>query len=101
MYVMTSQVSLCNPSLLVWLIGHANEATAVVEGVEMTVLVDIGSQISTHTKEFCSEFGLNILPLGGLLHLKGTGGIMILYKGYIEANLTIPGSPSIMRMCYF
>ena len=37
--------------------------------------------------------GLEILPLrnliGDVLHLEGKG-ILILYKGYIEANLTIP-----------
>ena len=28
-----------------------------------------------------------------MLHLKGIGGIFILYKGYVEANLTIPDLP--------
>ena len=54
-------------------------------------LVHTGSQVSTLTEGFSSEFGLRNLPLGDLLHLKGTGGIAILYKGYIEANLIIPG----------
>ena len=29
-----------NPDPLVWLLGHADEAMVVVEGVEMMVLVD-------------------------------------------------------------
>ena len=41
--------------------------------------------------------GLRIFPLrkfiGDMLHLKGTGGILMLYKGYMEASLTIPDSP--------
>ena len=59
----------------------------------MTALVDTGSQVSTLTEGFCLEFGLRILPLRGCLHLKGTGGILIPYKGYVEANLIIPGLP--------
>ena len=42
-----------------------NEAMAVVEGVEMTALVDTGSQISALTERFCTEIGLRILSLGG------------------------------------
>ena len=56
-------------------------------------LMDTGSQISALTKGLCSEFGLRILPFGGLLHLKGTEGIVIPFKGYIEAKLTVPGLP--------
>ena len=81
-----------NPSPLVWLTCHANKATVAVEGVEMMALVDTGSQISALTEGFCSGFGLS-LPLGSLVHLKGTGSVSIPYKGYMEANLTIPGLP--------
>ena len=48
-----------SPSPLVWLIGHANEAMAVVEGVEMMALVDTRSKVSTLTEGFCSEFWLS------------------------------------------
>ena len=41
----------------------------------------------------CLEFGLTIVPLMGLLHLEGTGGISFPYKGYIKANLIIPVLP--------
>ena len=60
----------------------------------MKALVDTGSQISVLTEGFCTEMGLRILSLRnlmkGVLHLKGIGGISILYKGNVEANLTIP-----------
>ena len=63
----------------------------------MMALVDTESQISALTEGFCTEMGLGILPLrnliGGVLCLKGMGGISIPYKGYIEANLTIPDLP--------
>ena len=57
----------CSPS--VWLIGHASEAMVM----EMTALVDTGSQISALTEGSCSDFGLRILSLGGLVHLEGIG----------------------------
>ena len=82
-----------NPSSVVLLIGHANVAADVVEVVETVALVDIWFQIPALTKGFCTEFGLRIFPLRGLLHLKGTGGVPIPYKGYIDVNLTIPGLP--------
>ena len=48
---------------LVHLLGHANETRVVVEGVEITALVDTGSQISALTEGFCTETGLRILLL--------------------------------------
>ena len=42
-----------NPSSMVWLIGHANGAAVVVEGMNMMALVDTVSQISALTKGFC------------------------------------------------
>ena len=62
----------------------------VVEGM---ALVNTGSEVFTPIEEFCLEFGLTILPLECLLHLKGTGGISFPYKAYLEANLIIPGLP--------
>ena len=79
---------------LVHLLGHATETKVVVEGVETMALVDTEFQISSLTEEFCTDIGLKILPLRnlirGVLHLKRTGDILILYKGYVWANLTIP-----------
>ena len=61
-----------NPDPLVWLLGHANEAMIVVEGVEILTLVDTGSAL---TEGYSTEMGLRILPprnlIGGVLHLKG------------------------------
>ena len=86
-----------NHDPLVWLLGHANKAKFVVDGLEAMTLVDAESQISALTEGFSTEMGLMILPLrnliGGVLHLKGMGGILIPYIGYIEANLTIPDLP--------
>ena len=60
-------------------------------------LVDTGSQISAFIEGVYTEMGLRILPLrhfiGDVLHLEGMRGILIQYKGYVEANLTIPDLP--------
>ena len=78
---------------LVWLLGHANNAMAVVEGGE-----DDGSgryQVSN----VCPHQGIlcrNPLTeeLGkGCVASQGDGGISITYKGYVETNLTIPDIP--------
>ena len=59
----------------------------------MTAPVDTESQISALTEGSCNERGLRILHLrnlmGGVLHLEGTRGVTIPYKGYVVANLTI------------
>ena len=69
----------------------------VVVGVERKAVVGTQSQISALTEGFYTEMGFRIHPLKnlirGVLSLEGIGGILILYKGYIEANLTIPDLP--------
>ena len=61
------------------LLGYAREVRVVVEGTEITALVDTGSQITAFTKGFCIERGLKILPLRNLMkgmsHLKGMGAL--------------------------
>ena len=60
-------------------------------------LVNTGSKILALTAGFCTEVGLRILPLrnliGGVLHLNWDGGVLILYRGYAEDNLSIPYLP--------
>ena len=66
-----------SPKPLVYLLGCANEARIVVEGMEMTDLVDTGSQTTALTEGFCNERGLQIPPLRnlmkGVLHPEGIG----------------------------
>ena len=81
-----------NPHLLVQLLGCANEFRVVVEEVEMTALVDTGSQMSALTEGFCTETGLRILPLrnlvGAVLHLE-------------EVEVFQYCTEDTWRMCYF
>ena len=57
----------------------------------MAPLVDLGAQVSNISAQLCEELGLKIQPLGRLLELEGTGGTTILYLGFVEVNLPIPG----------
>ena len=89
-----------NHSSLVWLYCHSNEATVVVERVKMMMLVDTGSQVTTLIEGFSLEFGLKILPLGGLLHLKGTGVFQSHTRDILSLTLLYQVYPGIMRTCY-
>ena len=90
-----------NHDPMVWLIDCTNEAAVVVKGVEMMPLVDTGSQISAHTEGFCTEFGLRILPLKGLLHLKGQGMFKYCTKDTYRLTSLFQVYPGIMKMCNF
>ena len=69
------------------LVGCTNEAPVVIDGREVTALVDLGAQVSNISAQLCKELGLEIQPLGQLLELEGTGGAAIPYLGFVEVNL--------------
>ena len=73
------------------LVGHANEVPVVMDGHEVTALVDLGAQVSNISAQLCKELGLKIQPLGWLLELEGTGGAAIPYLRFVEVNLQILG----------
>ena len=60
------------------MVGCANEASVVIDGREVTALVDSGAQVSNISVQLCEELDLEIQPLGQLLDLEGTGGTAIL-----------------------
>ena len=76
---------------MVQLVGCVNEAPVVMDGREVSALVDSGAQVSTISALFCEELGLEVQPLGQLLELEGTGGAAIPYLRFVEVNLQIPG----------
>ena len=71
--------------------GHAYEVPVVIDGCEVTALVDLGAQVSNISAQLCEELGLKIQPLGQLLEFEGTGGAAIPYLRFVEVNLQIPG----------
>ena len=84
-------ISFLNPDPVARLVGWANEAPVVLDGYEVTALVDSGAQVSNISAQLGEELGLKIQPLGQLLELEGTGGAAIPYLGFVEVNLQIPG----------
>ena len=73
------------------LVGCSNEAPVIVDGQEMTALIDLGTQVSGASSQFCKELALQTQPLDQLLEIKGMGGAAIPYLGFIKVNLQIPG----------
>ena len=63
----------------------------IVNGQEMTTLLDLGAEISSVSFQFCEDLALQIQPLDQLLELEGTRGATIPYLGFVEVNLQIPG----------
>ena len=79
-----------NPDPLVRLIGEANEAPAIVEGVSITSLVDSGPCMSAMVKSFAEELQLEIKPLKTILDIEATGDGSVPYHGYVECHLQLP-----------
>ena len=73
------------------MVGHANEASVVVDSQEVTALVDLVAQVSNISAQLCKELDLKIQPLGWLLELEGTGGAAISYLRFVEVTLQIQG----------
>ena len=80
-----------NPDPVANLVGCANEVSVVIDGREVTALVDSGAQVSNISVQLCEELDLKIQPLGQLLELEGTGGAAIPYLRFVEVNLQILG----------
>ena len=73
------------------LVGHANKEPVVIDGCEVTALIDLGAQVSNISVQLCEDLDLEIQPLGQLLELEGTGGATIPYLRFVEVNLHILG----------
>ena len=84
-----------NPDPLVRLIGEANEAPAIVEGISITSLVDSGACMSAMVKSFAKELQLEIKLLKTILDIEGTGGGTVPYHGYVECRLQLPANKEI------
>ena len=80
-----------NPDPVACLVGHGNEVPVVVDGREVTALIDLGAQVSNISMQLCKDLDLKIQPLGQLLELEGTGGAAIPYLRFVEVNLQILG----------
>ena len=84
-----------NPDPLVRLIGDANEAPAIVEGVPITSLVDSGACMLAMVKSFAKELRLEIKPLKTILDIEGRGGGTEPYYGYVECSFKVTSNREI------
>ena len=80
-------VPFLNPDPITHLVGGSNKAPVIVDGQELTTLIDLGAQDSSVNSQFCEDLTLQIQPLGQLLELEGTRGSAIPYLGFMEVNL--------------
>ena len=80
-----------SPDPIAHSVEHSNEAPVIMDGQKTTALIDSGAQVSSISSQFCEDVTLQILPLGRLLELEGTGGSAVPYLRYVEVNLQIPG----------
>ena len=51
----------------------SNEAPVIIDGQEVTAMIDLGAQVLSISAQFCRELALQIQPLGWLLELEGMG----------------------------
>ena len=87
----TPAVPFLNPDPIAHLVGQSNEVPVIDEGQKVTMLINSGTQVSSVSSGLCEQMALTIHSLDQLLELEGSGGSAILYLGYVEVNLQIPG----------
>ena len=66
-------VPFLNPDPIACLVGCFNEAPVIIDGQEVTALIDSGTQVLNISAQFCKELTLQIQLLGQLLELEGMG----------------------------
>ena len=83
-----------NPNPWVRILGRANETEIEIDGKISKALIDSGAMISMTSKGYCGEHGYEIQPLDQLIPIKDSGGADVLYLGYVEVRMHIPGISS-------
>ena len=80
-------------NLIDQLVGPAYETPVKINGNSSMALLDSGSQVSTVSEEFFKNQlgGVELKPLNDLLRVEVAGGSRLLYLGYIEVDLELPG----------
>ena len=73
------------------MIGPANEATVVVDDHEYPALIDSVTQLTQMSLSLVKTLGLPMYALNTIIEAEPMGGGSIVYFGYMEARLKIPG----------
>ena len=84
------------------IVGPANEAEVIIEGIHCQCLVDTGSMVSTVSETFLKEkLSHPTLPLGDLLKVHGPSGKTLPYSGYVEMSVAVPLKNSVLKLGHF
>ena len=79
-----------NPDLSGQLVGEANESKVIVEGQDTRALLDSGSQLPAISWTWVKKLNLELKQLQSILQIEVSGGLEVLYLGYVEVHLRIP-----------
>ena len=80
-----------NPDPIARLIGLANETFVKIEGKQYLALIDSGAQLLALPELLVRKLKLQIHSLNTIIEAEAMGGgFLVLYSGYVEANLSIP-----------
>lgn len=73
------------------LIGDANVVNIQINNIPTQALIDTGSQVTTISSDFVAHHMPNesILDLSELITVRGAGGNILPYKGYMDLDITI------------
>jgi len=80
-------------NLHVNLVGKANIVDVDINQLHTKALIDTGSQVTTLSSKFFTEYmpRETILELSELITVTGAGGHILPYIGYVELNITVDG----------
>lgn len=76
------------------LVGDTNTARVFVNGVSTLGLIDTGSQITSISYDFLQKKlpDVKVMELDELLTVRGAGGYILPYVGYVDLEITIDGN---------
>ena len=88
-----------NPDPVAHLVGHANEVPVVIDGHEVTALIDFEAQVLNISAQLCEDLDLEIKPLGQLLELEGKEVQLFLTLDLWRLTSKFWGLEATTRMC--
>ena len=70
--------------------GEAKESSVIVEGRETRDLLDLDSQLLAISWTWVKELNLKPQQCQSILQIESSGGLKVLYLGYVEVHLKVP-----------
>ena len=92
------QINTLNSDPLARLVGRANAEKIMVNGKSVIALLDTGSQVTHMTHDYCQAMGIPIHPITQLVHIEGTGGILLNMWASLRQNYPFQWGPMCLRL---